>query len=289
MTKLFTERFGQGRARTSESLDAASRTGLLELLRLKATSHWFGLVAPSVCSDGYGNSGCDERALQKTLAGYNLIDPTTVDADEVTDGQLFDLAEYAYEVMALPLEGSWHDYMRHHHYDYDKERGRAQFNQEVNRILERNGIAFELKDGEITRLTAATFHLPLSQAVFKTGDKDFDALMEDARDKFLNKDLKIRKEALEKLWDAFERLKSMLDPDKKKSVKALLDHCADEATLRQVLEEESSALTRIGNEFMIRHVEVNRIPITESRVVDYLFQRNFSFIQLLLRATGLGG
>jgi hypothetical protein len=138
-------------------------------------------------------------------------------------------------------------------------------------------------------MTATTFHIPLSQAVFQTGDADFDSLMEDARHKFLNKDLKVRKEALEKLWDAFERLKSMWDEDKKRSVKALLDMGSDETTLRKVLEDESFALTKIGNDFMIRHAEVDKIPVTESRVVDYLFQRAFSFIQLLLRATGLGG
>jgi hypothetical protein len=289
MAKLFTERHGQGKARTSETLDQAAKAGLVELLRLKASSHWFGLVAPDICTDGYGNSGCDERALRKNLAGYNLIDPTTVDPDAVTDGQLFDLIEYGYEVMALPLEGSWHDYMRHHHYDYDQEKGRGQFRDEVNRIFERNGIAFELNDGEVTRLTATTFHVPLSQAVFKTGDVEFNALMEDARHKFLNKDLKVRKEALEKLWDGFERLKSMFGEDKKRSVKALLDIGSTEATLRQVLEDESSALTKIGNDFMIRHAEVSKIPVTESRVVDYLFQRNFALLQMLLRAAGLGG
>jgi hypothetical protein len=127
VAKLFTERQGQGKARTAETLDSAAKVGLLENLKAKVSSNWFGLATPDMCTDGYGNSGCDERALRRVLAGYNLIDPTSAEPDEVTDGQLFDLIEFSYETMALPLQGDWHDYMRHHHYDYDQEKGRAQF------------------------------------------------------------------------------------------------------------------------------------------------------------------
>lgn len=88
--------------------------------------------------------------------------------------------------------------MRHHHYDYEQEKGRAQFREDVNRIFERNGIALELRDGEVTRMAAATFHETLSAAAFKTGDADLDGMLEDARHKFLNRELKLRLESLER-------------------------------------------------------------------------------------------
>lgn len=111
-------------------------------------------------------------------------------------------------------------------------------------------------------------------------------MLEDAREKFLNRNLKVRRESLERLWDAWERLKT-LEPgkDKKAKVKALLDHVSKEPTFRQVVEDEASALTGIGNNFMIRHTEVGKVAITTSRDVDYFFQRLFSLIHLLLRST----
>jgi hypothetical protein len=52
VVKLFTERYGQGKARTAETLDAASKGGLLEILKSKVSTHWYGLAAPDICTDG---------------------------------------------------------------------------------------------------------------------------------------------------------------------------------------------------------------------------------------------
>ena len=115
-------------------------------------------------------------------------------------------------------------------------------------------------------------------------------MLEDARHKFLNRDLKVRQESLEELWDAWERLKTLeAGADKKASVKVLLDKGAAEPAFRQVLEDEAVRLTKIGNDFMIRHTELGKVPVTESVHVDYLFQRLFSLVQMLLKASGRGG
>lgn len=49
----------------------------------------------------------------------------------------------------------------------------------------------------------------LASTIFTTGDQDLDRLLETAREKFLNRAFEIRKEGLEKLWDAWERLKTI--------------------------------------------------------------------------------
>ena len=43
-----------------------------------------------------------------------------------------------------------------------------------------------------------------------------------------------------------------------------------------------------GNTFMIRHSETDKIPVVESRQIDYFFHRMFSMIRLLLVASGRG-
>ena len=73
--------------------------------------------------------------------------------------------------------------------------------------------------------------------------------------------------------------------DKKASVKVLLDKEATEPAFRQVLEDEAVHLMKIGNDFMIRHTELGKVPVTESVHVDYLFQHLFSLVQMLLKAT----
>src|ERR1700730_5409982 len=118
MKRLFTDRHGQAKPRTADALDQATRFGLMELISSKIAAHWFGEAFPEMCGDGYGNSGCDRHSMEKMLAAYAVIDPDDVAHAEVTDVQVFDLLEFSYEKIALPLQGGWHDYMRHHHYDY---------------------------------------------------------------------------------------------------------------------------------------------------------------------------
>ena len=100
----------------------------------------------------------------------------------------------------------------------------------------------------------------------------------------------IRKEGLEKLWDAWERLKTV-EPgkDKKAQVTALLDRATKEPNCRKLLEDEAVALTSIGNNFMIRHTETNKTEIRGSACIDYLFHRLFAIIRLLLKTTDRGG
>jgi hypothetical protein len=143
-------------------------------------------------------------------------------------------------------------------------------------------MAYELVHGEVARIAPTGLQEALAQAVFKTGDNDLDRLLETAREKFLNKSLDVRKEALEKLW---------VEPgkDKKTQANALLDKVTTEPNLRARLETEAIELTEIGNKFMIRHTETTKTPITQSAHVDYLLHRMFSLIRLLLRSSGRGG
>lgn len=108
-------------------------------------------------------------------------------------------------------------------------------------------------------------------------------MLETARAKYLDPNLQVRLEALEKLWDAWERIKTLEYPaDKKKSIKILLDKASNEPNIRARLDREANELTEIGNKFMIRHTEAGKTPITSSAHVDYLFHRMFALIYLLL-------
>jgi phage major head subunit gpT-like protein len=110
-----------------------------------------------------------------------------------------------------------------------------------------------------------------------------DQLVQAGRVGFTDKSPAARKLALEKLWDAWERLKSLHDVGNKRlSVAHLLDQAAAEPAFRALLENEAHALTEIGNSFQIRHFETNRAPIAEDAHVDYLFHRMWALLWLLL-------
>jgi hypothetical protein len=117
-------------------------------------------------------------------------------------------------------------------------------------------------------MAPAILHENLAEAVFRTHDAELDKLLEVSREQFLNRSLDVRRESLEKLWDAWERLKTVENgKDKKASANMLLDRATSEHTLRQRLEGEAAALMEIGNTFMIRHAGTNKIPVVSASSV----------------------
>lgn len=196
----------------------------------------------------------------------------------------FDFVEFVWRKVALPVVGWHHEYHRHHHLTFDIEVGRAAFRADVNRILARNGVAFELgEDGEIRRLLPAVLGECLVRTYFQTGDRRLDVMLEESRRKFSDPDPLIRREALERLFDAWERIKSLADVDKAKSVQLILGRTASEPAFREVLEKEARELTQVGNGHLLRHHELKQMPVIDVDHVDYLYHRLFAMVQLVIR------
>ena len=53
------------------------------------------------------------------------------------------------------------------HYSYNRDAGRYLFSEDVNRLFERNGIAFELREGEILRVAPAVLQEVLAVATLQ--------------------------------------------------------------------------------------------------------------------------
>jgi hypothetical protein len=89
----------------------------------------------------------------------------------------------------------------------------------------------------------------LKAALFTTGDKTLNEMLEDARRKILSPKIGVRKEALEGIWDAFERLKTIENPKgKKSSVAQLLPKAVTGPELRDRVNKEMNELTEIGQQ-----------------------------------------
>lgn len=117
-----------------------------------------------------------------------------------------------------------------------------------------------------------------------TGDDQLDDKIATALHKYQDLEVAVRREALEPLWDAFERVKTVIDPtDKKRSTNELIDLMASNGASRRVIAEEFSALTRLGNDFQIRHHEVVKHTV-EPEMIDLLFLRALALVEGSVRA-----
>lgn len=302
MSDYFSDRENGPRTRTDQVISPVVWTGLVGTVQALVNSGAFGLRFPERCLDGHAVCGSDSDALAASVVAEMPGLTWPLETSRMEGKEFFsrrqpfapdtilvlDFVEFLYAAVAQPIPGKHHDYFNHHHLTFDQAAGQEEFRKTINRIFARNGVAFEmLSTGCIVRVLPPVLGDDLKRTTFCSGDRTLDNMLEECRTKFSERDPLVRREALERLWDGWERLKSLADPgDKKKSIKIILDAVATEPTLRSRLEAEAIELTAIGNSHLIRHSEVNQVAVIDVDHVDYLFHRLFAMIQLMLRKKG---
>ena len=301
----FSEReFGEA-PRETEDISINAWKGILGKIWSRAADGSFGAQYPDICNDGtivcgvnmdmfevvmraeipglVGVSDQDVGYLKSTLTGLMRSDnqPSTLD--------ILDLVEFCWKSLGKPIKTDYDPFFKHHHLVFDVEAGREQFRNEIEIIFRRNGIAYELtKEGRIERLAPPVFQSAVIESDYDTGDTELDRLLTTAQHKFLNPRPETRHEALEALWDAWERLKTLDGQGNKKAqAKAMLDGAAGVSSpkFRDGLEHEAKELTDLGNSLRIRHSETNQEMLARSEHMDYLFYRLFSLVHLILRSS----
>ena len=113
-----------------------------------------------------------------------------------------------------------------------------------------------------------------------TEDIDLNKLIEEARERYLRNDKQV---SLEKLWDAFERMRSLYatkQKEKSNSAKKLVELVSNKFD-SELINEEFLKLGKIGNKYRIRHHEVYIFELT-SEHLNYFFFRMLSLIDLCL-------
>lgn len=299
----FSDREFGARRRDVQEITPQVWRGIVGAINSRVEAGAFGLDFPRRCADG-GTliTGTDETTLAQAIQGEipDIEWPLRTVTATQSSGMFgsyetepyapataiaLDVVEFCWRHVAQPDERSFHPYYSHAHLDFDRQSGRQGFAEQINRIFARNGLAYELRDnGRVERLAPPVLRESLRSAVFQTGDDVLDGLLETARNKFLSHDPNTRRESLEKLWDAWERLKTLDTPSNKaRSIQNLLDQVTGEPTYRLLLETEARALSNnIGNAFQIRHHEIGKAPVSDDSQVDYFFHRLFAFMLLIL-------
>jgi len=148
------------------------------------------------------------------------------------------------------------------------------FAHEVNLIFQKNRFAYKLIGGKIG---IEHKKIQTKEIIKEFGLKD---LLNRAA-LYYNSDKKI---AVETLWDAFERLKTYYGKDKKtSSTKIVTEMSKGDSNYFSLFEDEFIILTEIGNNYRIRHHEINKFEIIDNNYYDYFYQRCFALIDLALK------
>ena len=113
----------------------------------------------------------------------------------------------------------------------------------------------------------------------ESSDYQVNDLIIKSRNLYLTKDLD---GALEKLWDAFERIKTLLNENKKQGTKQLCQTCSTSLDF-DAINSEFLTLTNIGNSYQIRHFETNKIPIKDNPTKIYLYFRMLSLLNFAIK------
>ncbi|GLX10679.1 hypothetical protein Misp03_76050 [Microbispora sp. NBRC 16548] len=306
---FYSDRTFGPRPRTLEEITANVWRGLVSLVHRRVKDGSLALEFPDrTCPDGSSVAiGTDEDAFYATLLAlipqlesycYNSGYPRMrLDSDNLPSTRIaLDVIDFIAQRIATPSSRSFHGFFGHEHIWFDGqesiEAGRETFRRDIELLFSRNGIAFTIGQSmQVQRLSPLEVRPLVNGFKPSTGDSILDEKLLDAITRYQSRVVPDRVDAVEKLWDAFERLKTLELGDrtqKSASIQQLIEAATSSTALREQLTEECKTLTKIGNNFAIRHHEhgSEQLPAPVSASVDYLFTRLLALISFLLRQTG---
>lgn len=303
--EYFTDKEYGPKPRTEEEMQFDAWGGIVSLINRLISNGSFGLSFPKTCRDGTAIFDTDKKSITlavkaeiNELSQWKKEETWTGDEEVRVDywplnprlkpdtDVILDLICFCYRHIAKPIQFDWHSYYNHYHLKFEQQEGQLEFCKNINRIFSRNSLMYEIKDnGNIVRIPPFVIGDLLKNTPFSTGDSMLNSMLATACNKYLDPHIDIRRESLEKLWDAWERLKTQYSLDTRKSILKLLEEAVPEPMLRDKIDSEARILNDIGNEFNIRHHNRNQTRIEKSEHIDYLFHRLFALIWLLIKSS----
>ena len=163
----------------------------------------------------------------------------------------------------------------------------SEYQNEINEIFTESGLPYTLTGEKI--IERVVNNSPLTSEI----EKNIAAIKEKGARELLLEAIMLYKQprpeshrdAVEKIWDALERLKTYYTTlDKMHSAAKIVNDMAHgQVEFTNLFNTEFKALTDIGNSFRIRHHETDKIDITDTRHYDYFFNRCLSLISLAIQ------
>ena len=166
---------------------------------------------------------------------------------------------------------------------YEKYDSNGEFSAQINALFRMHSISYRLEEGRIENIYDITVDKKDVSVISERGLKE---LINEAEQYYRSGNKQI---AVEKIWDAFERLKTYYSPalNKSQSANKLIDNMSGlNANFKELYRTEFKALTDIGNDYRIRHHEVTKIDIKDDRQYDYFYKRCLALISVAILYLG---
>lgn len=163
----------------------------------------------------------------------------------------------------------------------------VQFRAEINELFTEAGLLYTLTDKNIIEriIISSPLTKEMEDHFFTIQESGIKDLLEEAITLYKAPNPSARRDSVEKIWDALERLKTYYTSlDKKQSAtKIVKDMSGGNENFEELFNTEFKNLTDIGNHYRIRHHETDKIDIIDERHYDYLFNRCLSLIALAVQ------
>ena len=266
---------------------------------LKCCSRYYEYLAwkyPIECPDGKGCCGFDVYELHNDLwyeipnlfRSYNGEICTPSDEDTYDQYALIDFIEFMAQNVRDIIRKNFHSFYSHNDIFFGESNAIAtKFAKNINETFEKTHLAYQLTDNlQIERLEEASILSDkIEQDIAQIKEPGLKDLLMEAIQKHKSPYPQDQKDAVEKIWDAFERMKTYYgNLSKKDSADAIIrDMANNREEYIDLFKTEFRSLTDIGNGFCIRHHETNKIDITDTRHYDYFFNRCLALIAIAIQ------
>jgi len=229
-------------------------------------------------------------SFYKNNLSWDITNKPNFDCYENSETQyaLFDLIEFIGQNCKDFEQVDYHSFFGHYHIRSLNTRKVAYtFRNEINNVFQLTGLLYTLSDKMmVERIIEYGILTPeVETIVASVKENGLKSLLNEAVNLFKQPNPAVRKDAVEKLWDAFERLKTYYNTlSKKASVTKIIEDMSDgQVSFKELFDKEFHALTDIGNGYRIRHHETDKIDIQDIRHYDYLFNRCLALIAMALQ------
>ena len=275
----------------SEEITPKVWKGIYSIYLSYVANGYFSKDFPLQCQDGNGIYGTDRSSLEDAAKALIPLLPDYINEnyapktinpfedeersnteESITEEyklSILDFIEFLFIHICDIKKGHYHEFFNHYELLFPiTSVNKENFIKEINLIFRRNLLAFRLNNnGSIIRILPQSI-VSTIETRDCTQDKILNDLIIEAENKIQNPNIQERKIGLDRLWDAFERFKTIFgteDTSKKECANKLLKKIADgNDILYSSLEEECKKLTALGNNLQIRHYEKGKLEINNS-------------------------
>lgn len=243
------------------------------------------------CPDNRRKCGIDFSMLMNTLKfeipDFKINKFGEIILEETITYTILDFIEFIYKNIVVIQQEIPHNFFGHTDYVYSTISDLIQnkFVEDINRGFKYTGLLYLMNyNGIIERVINNNLVVEdITKKLENVNNKDLKKLIETAIKYHKSKKQEDWKIATEKIWDAFENMKTYYLTNKKGSLKIIFDTISpNEENFRELINNEFTTLTKIGNDYQIRHFEKDKIEIKDLKHYDYFFNRCLSIINLTL-------